>query len=99
MEYSYNRLIVLGSKGLVRSFRKSRWEKILGAKYCELLENSPKRYICQYETDLPPFETLRKLSRQFPKLQLMLDWESVSHGAKGLLQAKGGQLALYRMEY
>jgi hypothetical protein len=55
--------------------------------------------LCQYETDLPPFEPLGKLSRRWPGLALMLDWESASQGAKGLLQAKGGLLALYRMEY
>ncbi len=99
MEYSYNRLTVLGSKAAVRRFVKSRWNKALGAQYAQLLESSPGRYICQFDTNVPPCEALRKLSRRWPRLDLMLDWESESQSAKGLVHAKAGRLASCRMEY
>jgi hypothetical protein len=39
----------------VHRFLKSRWDRRLSARYCEWLENFPRRVVCSYETDEPPF--------------------------------------------
>jgi len=100
MEYICNRLLVIGPKPLLKKFTRSHWEKILGAKHCELAENSPGRYISEFNTDEAPIlEPLRKLSRRWPKLIFLLDWGWEDKGLKGFVNAKTGILELYRLEY
>jgi hypothetical protein len=71
----HNRLIVLGAKTTVRQFVASNWEQTLGARYGDWLQNSPGRYVCQFETEVRPLEQLTKLSRQWPTLTFLLDYE------------------------
>ena len=87
-----NRLTVLGAKTRLRSFLKSRWETALGAKHCELLENSPGRFSCQFETENPPFESLKSLSRRWPGLIFLLDHEDEEERIKGLAKAHAGRI-------
>ena len=100
MEYICNRMMVIGPKPLLKKFTRSRWDKILEAKHCQLLENSPGRHINEFNTEEAPIiDPLRKLSRRWPKLIFLLDWEWEDKRLKGFVNAKAGILESYQMEY
>ena len=94
-----NRLTVIGSKRQVLLFRKSNWEAALHPRYFELMENSPHRYIGQFYTDSMVLEPLRKLSRRFPRLVFLVEWEAEAERIKGLAKAAAGELGEYRVKY
>ena len=100
MEYICNRLMVIGSRPLVAKFRRSYWHKVLGAKHCQLMEGSPGRYVSEFNTeDAPIIEPLRRVSRRWPKLVLLLDWEWEDKRLKGFVNAKAGMLQSHQTEY
>lgn len=88
----HNRLIVLGAKPTVRRFVHGTWERTLRARYGEWLQNSPGRYVHQFETEMRPLEQLKKLSRQWPTLTLLLDYELERQRTKGVAKAKAGKI-------
>jgi hypothetical protein len=94
-----NRLTVIGSKRQVQRFRKSNWNTSLCARHCELLENSPTRFACEFKTERLLPESLRKLSRRWPRLTLLLDFESETKRIKGLAKAKAGELEHCEINY
>ena len=94
-----NRLTAIGAKTGLQSFLKSRWETALGAKHCELLENSPGRFSCQFETENLPVESLKRLSWQSPRVTLLLDYEMEKTRIKGLAKAEAGKLEHYEIQY
>ena len=99
MTWCINRLTAIGSKRQVQLFRKGTWATPLGARHCELLETSPTRFACQFETQAPPLESLTELSRRLPRLTLLLDYDGESRRIKGLAKANGGKLVHYRVVY
>jgi hypothetical protein len=99
MTWCINRLTAIGSKRQVQLFQKSNWATALGARHCELLENSPARFACQFETEAPPLESLGELSRRWPRLTLLLDYEAEEERIKGLAKAQAGQIASCQLEY
>jgi hypothetical protein len=92
-----NRLIVIGSKREVRRFQNSGWEKTLRARYLEPLEFSPCRFVCQFETMIHDLKRLQVLSRRWPRLVLLLDYEAGR--IKGLAKAKAGELEHCEISY
>ncbi len=94
-----NRLIVLGSKRDLASFQASNWYRRLRARYCELLERSKGRYASQFMTETPPIEPLTKLSRRWPNLVLLLDYEIDRARTKGLAKAHSGKLDHCQINY
>jgi hypothetical protein len=94
-----NRLTVLGSKAQVQQFQKSHWDRHLGARHCELLENSNRRVACRFETKALPLQSLRRLSRRWPGLTLLIDYEVEESRIKGLAKAKAGQLEHCEISY
>ena len=94
-----NRLTVLGSRAQVQRFQKSHWDRRLRARHCELLENSDRRFACQFETEALPVQSLQRLSRAWPGLTLLLDYEVEESRIKGLAKAKAGQLEHYEISY
>jgi hypothetical protein len=97
--WSDNRLTVIGARRLVQRFQQSTWAKALGANHCELLENSPRRFSCQFEAGNPPPESLMRLSRHWPTLTFLLDYEVPAKRVKGLAKAKAGELVDHRLTY
>ena len=75
VELYHNRLVVPGSQAQVQRFQQSHWDRSLRIRHCELLENSPKRFVCQFETEHPSIESLRRLSRRWPRLTFVLVYE------------------------
>jgi hypothetical protein len=88
-----NRLTVIGSPRDVQSFQNSAWARILRLRYAEPLEFSPGRFVCQFETiQAPHWPRLCHLSRRWPGLVLLLDYEVVGQRIKGLAKARAGEL-------
>lgn len=88
----HNRLTVLGSKREVGRFENSAWAKTLRVRYLEPLEFSPRRYVCQFETNPHDLRRLQVLSRRWPGLVLLLDYEVPRSRTKGLAKAQAGKL-------
>lgn len=94
-----NRLTVLGSKRQVQRFQKSNWNTALRVRHCELLENSPTRFAFEFTSERSLPESLRKLSRRWPRLTFLLDFESEAIRIKGLAKAKAGELEHCEISY
>jgi hypothetical protein len=91
-----NRLSVIGPRREVRRFQNSSWEKIMGARYLEPLEFFP-RYVCQFATNVHDLKRLQRLSRHWPGLVLLLDFEI--NRIKGLAKARAGELEHCELSY
>ncbi len=94
-----NRLTVLGSKRQVQQFVKRNWERRLHARHGELMENSPRRFVCLFETDEPPLEPLRALSGRIRQGTFLLDYEIESERSKGLVRIRKGQIQHCQFSY
>jgi hypothetical protein len=99
MSWTTSRLTVIGPGTEVARFQKSNWDGHLRAQHCDLLENSPKRFACQYQTGCSPLEPLRRLSRRWPRLILLLHYEAESDRSMGLAKARAGQLEHWETHY
>ena len=84
------RLTVIGSKHVVQRFQNSAWQKTLRIRYPEPLEFSPRRFVCQFETEGVELQRLQRLSRRWPGLVLLLDFEVGR--IKGIAKAQAGEL-------
>jgi len=91
------RLTVIGGKHEIRRFQRSHWERALRVRHLDPVLLCPCRFVCQFETDDPGLERLQRLSRRWPGLILLLDYE-VPH-LKGLVKAKAGQLEHQEIRY
>jgi hypothetical protein len=60
----------------------------LHTRHGGLLENSPQRLACQFETERSPLEPLRRLSRSWPRLTFLLSYEEETKRIMGLAKAK-----------
>jgi hypothetical protein len=87
-----NRLTVIGPKREVLQFQNSAWEKSLRVRYLEPLEFSPRRFSYQFETDPHDLRRLQALSRRWPCLVLLLDFEQRQRRFKGIAKARAGKL-------
>jgi hypothetical protein len=90
-----NRLTVVGRD--LPLFKSSSWEKLLPARHLELLEASSRRFVCQFETDIPPLKPLQRLSCRWPTLVFFLDYEF--RRRKGLVQARNGKIESVSFHY
>ena len=89
-----NRLLVVGK---VRKFEQSDWLNDIGGRYYDLLELSPGRYACQFETTGSPLRALQRLSRKFPQLVFLLHYEAGR--TMGLAMVKAGTLEDHSVSY
>ena len=94
-----NRLTVIGPKREVQRFQNIAWEKILRVRYPEPLEFSPRRFVCQFETQPHDLRWLQTLSRRWPGLVLLLDFEIAQRRTKGLAKAQAGKLEHCEISY
>ena len=99
MERCIIRLTVVGAKAQVRRFQKSNWNRQLKARHGDLLENSLVRVAWQFDSTGSLLEPLRRLSRRWPKLVLLLDHEEEGQRIKGLAKAQAGRMAHCQIEY
>ena len=94
-----NRLTVLGSEAQVTRFQDSHWDTLLQARHCVLLEKSPRRFACQFDTASCPLEPLRTLALQWPRLVFLLQFESEDWRLIGLAKAKAQQVQHCKIRY
>jgi hypothetical protein len=64
-----------------------------------LLENSQGRFACQFETESATLKPVRQLSRRWPGLIMLLDYDTERTRTKGLAKATGGQLEHHQIRY
>jgi hypothetical protein len=83
----------------VQRFQKSHWDRHLAARHGELLEDSPGRFACQFESEYSPLQRLGRLSRRWPRLVLLLVCESELERTMGLAKAKAGELEHCELKY
>jgi hypothetical protein len=93
------RLTVVGSGAELRRLGKSHWNRRLNARHGELLENSPGRITWQFDSTGPLLERLKALSRHWPQLILLLDYEMERQRTKGLAKAQAGRVEHCQFEY
>ena len=91
------RLTVIGARRDVQRFQNRAWENILRARYCDPLQLSPGRFVCQFTTESHDLRRLQRLSRSQPGLVLLLDFEFGR--IKGLAKAKAGELEHCEISY
>ena len=72
-------------------------EELLGARYTDLIECPPGRFVCQFITEAHSLKRLQALSRRWPGLVLLLDFES--RRIKGLAKARAGELEHGEVSY
>ncbi len=87
-----NLLTVVGASAQVQRFQDSHWERALKARHCELMRNSAQRFACQFVTESQPLEALSRLSRRWPELVFLMEFDLETSRIKGLGKAKAGKL-------
>jgi hypothetical protein len=93
----HNRLTVIGGGRALRRFQNGVWLAAIHGRYADPLEFSPIRFVCQFETLKNPLPAFQQLSRRWPGLVLLLDYETTR--CKGLARAKAGRLTQHRIRY
>jgi len=91
------RLTVIGARREVRRFQSSQWESTLRVRHLDPLLLCPCRFVCQFETDDPGLKRLQALSRRWPGLVLLLDYEV--DRLKGVAKARAGALEHHEICY
>src|SRR4051812_24450638 len=95
-----NRLTIVGPRADIKACSELSWEAAVQAKHVELLETFPKRAAWQFETETEsPINWLAEISRCWPKLTFLLDYEQEEGRIKGLAKAKAGALEHYVITY
>ena len=89
------RLTVVG--GRQRRFQQGDWLSVFAGGQFELLENTPRRFVCQFETTNDPLPALRRLSRSHPGLIFVLAYERAR--CMGLAKAQAGRLIHHQVRY
>jgi hypothetical protein len=95
----HNWLTVLGSKRQLTLFLASKWKQQLRLEYDDWVENSPGRYVCQFEKKECALRALKRLSRRWPRLIFLLAWENEQSRTTGLGKAKSGHLEHCEISY
>lgn len=87
-----NRLLIVGPLKERTRFETTDWDREAGAKHIEILECSATRLAFQFETSQPPLPYFKTVSRKWPKLTFLLDYEVEDWALKGLAKARRGEL-------
>ena len=94
-----NRLTVFGTKRELKQFQKCQWQKSLRGRYWLLQETMLTRFGCLFETQCSPILSLEALSKRWPDLVLLLQWENETTRIIGLVRAKAGKLEQFQVGY
>lgn len=94
-----NQLTVFAPQKELRKFVKSRWERSLSGRFWELRENMRTRVGWQFETESSSIPSVEGLSRRWPKIVLILQWENETKRRMGLAKARAGKLEQFEVRY
>jgi hypothetical protein len=97
--YYADRLLVVGPPAELKRFDSSNWSRQAGARYIDVLEFSKRRWMHQFETDEPPLDWLKRVSKRCPTLVFLLDYDDEDRGIKGLAKAYQGRLEVFTTHY
>jgi hypothetical protein len=93
-----NWLTIIGPARTVARFAgKEAWAKALQARHIEWLELTPGHHVCEFTTTGRPLDKLEKLSRPWPALIFVLDYECGR--SMGLVKAWKGQIEGCEISY
>ena len=94
-----NQLRVFAPQKELRQFLTSHWERSLSGRFWELQENMRTRVGWRFETESSPIVSVEALSRRWPKLVLVLQWENGTKRMMGLAKARAGRLEQFAVLY
>jgi hypothetical protein len=98
MGCAHNRLTVIGSQRVIRSFEKTNWLRQLSGRHQEIYEQGARRAVWWFESD----QTLRRLPRlssKWPGLVFLLDYEDEKKRVKGLVKVLFGKMDHCEISY
>ena len=96
----HNRLTVIGSRSAITRFADDlAWKKQVGARHWQWLEHDPGRYVGQFMTNAIPIPAFVVLSKTWPTLTFLLDYEDEEERIKGLAKVKKGELEHCQIRY
>jgi hypothetical protein len=94
-----NKLTVFAPQKELRRFLKRHWENSLRGRFWELQENMRTRIGWQFETESSPVPAIEALSRRWPKIVVILEWDNETKRRMGLVKAKAGKLEQFQVRY
>jgi len=94
-----NLITVFAPQKELRKFVKRHWKRKLSGRFWELRENMRTRVSWQFETESSPLSSVEALSRRWPKLVLVLQWENETKRRMGLAKARSGKLEQFGVRY
>jgi hypothetical protein len=94
-----NRLTVFAPQRELRRFLRSPWDRSLSGRFWELQENMRTRVGWQFETQSSPIPSMEALSRRWPKVVLVLQWENETKRRIGLAKARAGHLEQFEVRF
>ena len=92
-----NQLTVFAPQKKLGEFLKTPWERSLSGRFWELRENMRTQVGWQFETESSPIPSVEALSRRWPKLVLVLQWENETKRMMGLAKARAGRLEQFEV--
>lgn len=99
-ELTRNRLTILGQPPAVGAFAASPWLKALHGRHPEVYYLGKNRHEWWFESESqPPLPELENLSRQWPDLVFLLEFDSEKNRVKGLAKVETGRVELARFVY
>jgi hypothetical protein len=94
------RLTLLGSPWRLGQFEAgSNWKSRLKARHLELYECANQRQVWWFETDQSSLKALETLSRRWPDIVFLLDWEMETERIKGLAMVASGKVQEAQFSY
>jgi hypothetical protein len=94
-----NQLTVFAPQKQLRKFLMGHWERSLSGRFWELQENMRTRVAWQFETELSAIRSVEALSRRWPEVVLILQWENETKRMIGLSKARAGKLEQFEVRY
>lgn len=94
-----NQLTVFAPQKQLRQLLKSHWERSLSGRFWELRENMRTRVGWQFETESSPIPAVEVLSRRWPKVVLVIQWENETKRRIGLAKTRAGRLEQFEVRY
>lgn len=92
-DYVTHRLLIVGSTRDLKALdRVVDWKELADAKDIALVDRSAGRRLWQFVTPAPAMQSLRVISREWPRLTFFLHYDCEDARIVALVRAKNGRL-------